>query len=282
MSIRIRMALLIVLMIAMIPTVAMGGGGGGTDVARDTVGLYRSSGLWILRASNAQSCAGATIAQFVFGTSGDAPLSVDPDGDGLAQATVFRTSDGFGSFFVRANNTPGAQAATRINFGAPGDIPIAGNLDATDAGDEVGVYRPTNNRFYLNTDSGLVTFPFGAPGDVPIVGNWDGSVNGSEEVGLFRPSTGQFFHRADNLPGASGVTTRFLGGAGDTPLAGDWDADDNATIAVHRDTGGSGGVFYFNNMTSGGGVDSQLRFGAGDEAPVSGNWDGRSVDEDGC
>ncbi len=279
MSLRLRngMAFSIILILGLFPMSAVAGGGGGTNQVRDTVGLHRD-GLWILRSSNDSACTGATLSIFVYGATTDTPLAMDPDGDGLDQVTVFRDTDGFGSFFVRANNDTGAQAATRVNFGATGDLPIAGNFDGA-GGDEVGVYRPSTNRFFLNLSGGVVTFVIGTAGDLPIVGDWDG--DGTDEVGVYRPSTSSFFTADANMAGAT-LTQRNLGASGDSPLTGDWDGDDTATIAVSRDEAGVGLATFFSNMTSGGVVDATLRFGAVGDTSVSGDWDGPTVDEDGC
>ena len=281
MSVGIRIGLLVGLMFISVPFSAIAGGGGGTDIERDTVGVVQGT-KWILRSSNDSACTTATLIQFNFGEATDKHLSADLDGDGLDQATLFRDSDGFGSFFIRDANESGA-GNTRINFGAVGDLPIAGNFDTTDAGDEVAVYRQSNNTFYIQTDSGTVQFGGGGAGDVPVAGNWDNSVDGSDEVGLFRPSTNQFFLFSENS-GSATKTTRILGATGDLPTVGDWDGDGSTTIGAHRDqtSAGRGGRFYFNNMTTGGGSEFDLAFGGGTDDPVSGDWDGPMVDEDGC
>lgn len=292
MSLRMSMAGLMSILAGVMPLASFAGGGGGTDIERDTVGVVRGIGgqgsgfpaFWILRSSNASSCATPTITQFGFGDDGDQVLSVDLDGDGLSTATVFRDVSGAGFFFVRNSNASGSVGATKIPFGAGTDIGIAGNFDPTDVGDEIGVYRPSTNQFFLNNDSGIVSFIFGIPGDIPIVGNWDGSVDGSDEVGLFRPSTGQFLLRSDNLPGAATIVTRIMGTTGDVAIIGDWDGDGTTTIGVYRDAGPSiGGIHFFNNQATGGVGEFFLLFGAsGTDRPVTGDWDGRTVDEGGC
>lgn len=259
---------------------------------RDTVGVVRGIGgsgqgnpaRWILRASTDRTCTTATITQFGFGDDGDTVLTMDLNNDSVDQATLFRTSDGFGSFFVRANNDTGAQSVTRINFGATGDIPIVGNFDPSDSGDEVGVFRPSTNQFFLlEDDMDVIALRAGTTGDLPIVGNWDGSGDGSDEVGVYRPSTSQFFTLASNSGGAA-ISGRTFGASGDIGVSGDWDADDTTTVAVYRDEGGSaGGTWYFTDMTTGGTADALLRFGATlTDRPVTGDFDGTNADEAGC
>jgi hypothetical protein len=280
-SLRIRIALLSIAVTVALPLTAHAGGGAAPQ-ARDTIGLFRQgNGFWILRSSNSSTCTTAVIRQFFFGASGDTDtgLKVDLDGDGVDQVTVFRDGGGYGSFFIRANNDSGPQSATRINFGAADDLPVAGNFDGT-GGDELGVFR--SGVFFLRLSGGTVRIPFGDANDLPIAGNWDGSTDGSDEIGLFRPSTGQFFLRANNDPGNQPVTVRGLGTDGDQPSGGDFDADGTGTIAVYRETPANGGRAYFNNLTTGGGATDQLPFGIGTEDAVFGDWDGAATDEDGC
>jgi hypothetical protein len=63
------------------------------------------------------------------------------------------------------------------------------------------------------------SFVFGDAGDLPLAGDWDG--NGSDDVGVFRPSD-----RTMHLTTDSGVTAVFvfaLQARGDLPVAGNWD-----------------------------------------------------------
>jgi hypothetical protein len=280
MSVRIGIALVVGLMIGSAPISAVaGGGGGGDDEKRDTVGEVRSA-KWYLRSSNDPACTAAATV-FNYGTSTDTFLAADPDGDGLDQATVFRTSDGYGLFYIRANNDSGDQASTLVAFGAVGDLPVIGDFDTTSPGDEVGVYRPSNSRFYLQNGDGSVTsFGKGVAGDVPVAGNWDASEDGSDEVGLWRSSNNSFYLLSANSSGAS-TLKRPIGTTDDLPVTGDWDRDGSATIGVFRDAT-RGGKFYLNNMTTGSGAEFSFSFGDGSGAPVAGDWDGPAVDEAGC
>jgi len=62
-------------------------------------------------------------------------------------------------------------------FGAPGDLPVAGDWDGNGT-TTIGVYRPSTNVYYLrNTnsfDAPDLVIPYGSPGDFPVVGDWDG------------------------------------------------------------------------------------------------------------
>jgi len=281
------MAFAVVLIIGFVPTMVSAGGGGGTDIKRDTVGVVRNvdgDAIWFTRSSNDGSCTTFVSTGFGIGTATDIPIVVDLDGDGTDQGGAFRNQSGgvFGSYYIVDEDNP-TGPPIQLDFGAGTDLPLAANMDPADPGDELGVYRPSTNTFYLNLDSGLVEIVFGIPNDLPIVGNWDNSADGSEEIGLYRPSTNMFFLRADNMPGADSVTQRDMGQSGDRGIVGDWSGDGRTTIGVYRDfMNATGGVHYLNNSETGGAADETITFGDTGDLPVQGDWDGRTVDNDGC
>lgn len=264
---------------------AIAGGGGPTD-PRDTAGVFRNvsdDGFFYLRSSNDPACTGATVTTLPFGAGTDTPLAIDTDGDGLDQIAVFRDTAGYGEFFIAAANTPaGTASPTNTPLGAVGDIPIAGDFDIASDGDELGVFRPSTQEFFLTNGAGAVVtqLVFGDPGDVPIVGNWDDSADGSDEIGVFRASNNTFYLRADNASGSSSVTQQTMGASGDEPATGDFDRDGRDTIGVFRNN--SYGTFYLNDMTTGGVPTEVLDYGDGQDTPVLGDWDGPTTDETGC
>ena len=73
------------------------------------------------------------------------------------------------------------------------------------------------------------TFSWGNSGDVPLTGDWNG--NGTTEVGLYRPSTEQFFYRD---AGGAVVQTFSWGNSGDVPLTGDWNGDGTSEVGLYR------------------------------------------------
>ena len=124
----------------------------------------------------------------------------------------------------------------------PSDIPVLGDWDG-DGDENLGIYRPSEQRFYLFTSTctgspmgaAHISFLFGNPGDQPVAGDWD--ADGVAEVGLYRTSTGFFYWRnALNTGIASGEM--FFGDPGDRFVSGDWGSIDGVdTPAVFRPTG---------------------------------------------
>src|SRR5205814_9237906 len=98
-----------------------------------------------------------------------------------------------------------------------------------------GVYRTTNQTFYLQMGDGVHVIRFGDPGDLPVAGNWTGHAPG---IGLFRPTTGQFFllnTLASGSYATSDITVR-MGDPGDLPITGDWTHSGVTRVGVYRPT----------------------------------------------
>ena len=187
-----------------------------------SLGLVDSvTGVWHLRSWGEET-------QFYYGNPGDEPFVGDWDCDGVESPGLFRTSDAF--VYLRNSNTQGV-ADIRFFFGNPGDVPLAGDFDG-DGCDSVSIYRSSEQRFYIinelgRNEGGLGTaeasFVFGDPGDQPVVGDWDG--DGSDEIGLYRESTGFFYHRNSLSTGVADGQFYF-GDPGDRFVSGDWGIED--------------------------------------------------------
>jgi len=61
---------------------------------------------------------------------------------------------------------------------------------------------------------GGITLLWGGGSDIPVPGDYDG--NGRSDIGIFRPSTGQWFISYS----AAGTITLLWGAQGDVPLVG--------------------------------------------------------------
>ena len=207
---------------------------------------------------------------------GPAPAAVTTSPAPNAHTTMGLYRPSNTTFFLRNSNTYGfGEVEANLVFGAPGDVPLAGDWNG-DGITTIGLFRPTTNTFLLrNSNSAAaspdVTVAFGAPGDLPIVGDWDG--NGTTTVGLFRPSTNAFFlWNSNSKSGVAPDLAVQVGAPGDLPIAGDWDGNGTTTIGLFRP---STNTFYlWNSNTAGGLPDVTVSVGAPGDLPVVGDWDG--------
>ena len=93
----------------------------------------------------------------------------DYDGDGRADATVWRPSTG--QWYIIATSTGTASAPAQ--WGASGDVPVPGDYDG-DGRFDLAVWRQ-GTWFVVGSQTGQSqTTAWGAPGDVPVPGDYDG------------------------------------------------------------------------------------------------------------
>jgi hypothetical protein len=189
------------------------------------------------------------------------------------------------------------------NWGTSTDIAVTGDWLKTTAGHgKIGVWRPSSGEWFLssndtnyisNSASNIVYISnWGAPGDIPVVGDWTGS--GQTEVGVFRPSTGEWFLDKDNTPFISTTATNIIyihdwGTSGDMPVVGDWAATGTDSIGVWRPSTGNwylhktAVIFDNSSYISDNAANIVPVFGWGSGAvgdrPVVGDWDGSGFTE---
>lgn len=200
----------------------------------DTIGSF-TNGTWKIRNANFPTIVlppplGAITV--TFGTTGDLPVAGDWNGDGIDTPGIYRPST---AQFVVTDSTDLSPSfnlrVTRVNFGLAGDLPISGDWDG-DGKDSVALFRPsTGQTFFTNADvsvksvSPITLNPgvdqtafLGVAEDLPMGGDWNG--DGIDSLGLWRPSTAQFFLSDDN---GTLRPTFIFGLSTDQPIMGDWD-----------------------------------------------------------
>jgi hypothetical protein len=113
--------------------------------------------------------------------------AADFDGDGTADLSVFRPSQGLWFILNSGSNT-----VSITQFGLDGDIPIDADFDG-DKKNDIAVFRPsTGTWFFVNSGNGIASvIQFGLPGDKPVVGDYDH--DGKSDLAVWRPSIGDYF-----------------------------------------------------------------------------------------
>lgn len=154
------------------------------------------------------------------------------------------------------------------------------------------VFSPDGKRitFHSDRDNNLEIYSMNADGSNQVlVSNNSASDNDptwqlvakADTIGVFRPSTGQFFLRNSNTAGSPDRTISF-GQAGDQPLAGDWNGDGLDDVGVFRN-----GQFrlrqpvLFNGQPTNIASTLVINFGQAGDLAVVGDWNNDGIDTPG-
>jgi hypothetical protein len=186
----------------------------------DTVGVYRgSTGVYFLSDSNTTPSVSYTL---VFGNPGDTPFAgkwtADMTHDGVG---VYRNSNGI--LYQKKDLTTGFSDYFAV-FGNPGDQGFGGDFDG-DGFDSIGVYRSSNQTWYMtnnSTPSGItfsdINFTWAISTHRPVIGDWNGDTIST--VG-YLTSGGVFdLHSANAAAGSDNAFA--FGPTSGYPIAGKW------------------------------------------------------------
>ncbi len=159
----------------------------GERVARVVI----ESGNAGLSATNTDGTGGVDVVamdDFIYGEPRAAEYHAgDFDGDGFADASVFRPSAG--TFFILNS---GSNTVSFNPFGIAGDVPVSGDFDG-DSRADVAIYRPSQGQWWINRSSTgqTVAATFGVSTDKPTPGDFD--KDGKTDIAFWRPSNGNYF-----------------------------------------------------------------------------------------
>ncbi len=220
------------------------------DRAAKYMAIYRpSSGLWSIRG----------LGRAYFGGPSDQPVPANYDGSaGGTDIGIFRDANGLWAI----------RGVTRVYFGRSGDQPVPGSYRGGDTAD-MGIFRRSTGLWVIRN---LGRAYFGGSNDIPVSGrvpsppldrplvySSDYNGDGTDDVAIFRPSTGLWAIR--------GISRIYFGQSGDSPTPGDYTGDGTTRISIYRS---QGSIWKVRNLT-------QVSFGSelsGEPVPADYTGDG--------
>ena len=162
--------------------------------------------------------------------------SFDLDGDGKADPTVWRSSDGI---WYTKRSSDGQTASAQWGSQALGDTLVPGDYDGDGKSDRA-VYRASDGWWLVlqSSNGQLMASKWGsqALGDVPVPGDYDG--DGKTDIAVWRESDGWWLILQSSTGTLKAALWGNKAGLGDTPVPADYDGDGKTDVAVWRESDG--------------------------------------------
>lgn len=243
-----------------------------------------------------------SYAGYIGGSGNEVALGVAVDSDGNAYVcgdtsstqASFPDGDGFGLLSGPDTSFNGESDAFVVKVNSAGTALVyAGYIGGSgvDKGEGIAVDFGSNAFITGETRSAESSFPdgdgFGSVGgpDSTFNGGFDDAFvvkvvdnHPSDTIGVYVQSTGSWFLKNTNAPGAADLVFNYgAGGMGVLPIRGDWNGDGVDTAGLYFV---STGAFFLRNANSPGPADLVFTFGAGGGGvvPVTGDWNGDGTD----
>ena len=169
------------------------------------VGLFSSDSLeWFLDANGNgvwDDCQ-VDICSQTFGVATDLPVVGQWIKGGEDRIAIFRSTEKKWHLDINGNETLDSckiDKCSGLSVYQSGDVPVAG--DWTGRGTtQLGFFRPSTGQWFLDRNGNRkwngckkdrCVASFGGLGDIPVTGDWNGTA--ITQIGVFRPSTGEWF-----------------------------------------------------------------------------------------